>query len=366
MGHAVEPGQEHIDSSAAPALPVSNNEGDDKVGLVEALGMQEEQKEKQDASVRADRSPALQAQRGMADQTGVPAETILAYLANNPDLGGLREAFPQLTTDDLRACFARAQALVHETPTAVVKTQRVRKGATQTVVARTHGLPPPDTSINKVNIFKTLLAPLKPGRMLDLGAGKGNFSLVAAQLGWAVTAVDARTVRWPDLEAESNPELAALIRAIRWVQADVREFPIGQGEYDLICILGLLHHLEVADQVALLKRCSATLTILDTRIAKTIVDREESYEGMLIREHGQTREERDAVPQASWGNPLSFQHTEESSLRLVLDCGYIKMLQMRPPHRRDYTFYLCLPAAANLRRGERQSPREERQARETA
>ena len=69
------------------------------------------------------------------------------------------------------------------------------------------------------------------------------------------------------------------------------------------------------------------------------MDVEGPYEGMLIREHGETREERDAVPQASWGNPLSFQHTEESLLRLVLDCGYIKMMQMRPPHRADYTFY---------------------------
>jgi SAM-dependent methyltransferase len=179
--------------------------------------------------------------------------------------------------------------------------------------------------------------------MLDLGAGKGQFSLTAAKLGWEVTAVDARTVRWPDPKAEKNPNRVKLIRSVRWVQADVREFPIGDGEYDLICILGLLHHLEVADQVALLKRSAGTLTLLDTRIAKTIVDREEPYEGMLIREHGQTREERDAVAQASWGNPLSFQHTEESLLRLVLDCGYVKMMQMRPPHRQDYTFYLCLP-----------------------
>jgi hypothetical protein len=64
---------------------------------------------------------------------------------------------------------------------------------------------------------------------------------------------------------------------------------------------------------------------------------------MIKREHGATREERDQVPTASWGNEYSFRHTEESLLRLVQDCGYSKMLHMRPPHRRDYTFYLCLP-----------------------
>ena len=51
--------------------------------------------------------------------------------------------------------------------------------------------------------------------------------------------------------------------------------------------------------------------------------------------------------------PLSFQHTEESLLRLVFDSGYIKMMQMRPPHREDYTFYLCLPAQPMDRNGRR-------------
>jgi SAM-dependent methyltransferase len=275
-------------------------------------------------------------------QAGVDGEAIFAYLARNPDIGGLMREYPQLTAEALRASFAEARSLLQEATTVTFK-----KGATRTVFARTHGLPPPDPSIHKGNIFRALLALLKPGKMLDLGAGKGNFSLSAAELGWMVTAVDARTVRWPDADAELNPTRADLIRTIRWIQADVREFPIEEGEYDLVCVLGLLHHLEVSDQVSLLKRCSTMPTLLDTRIAKALVDVEGSYEGMLIREHGETREERDAVPQASWGNPLSYQHTEESLLRLILDCGYVKMMQMRPPHRADYTFYLCLPSTSS-------------------
>jgi hypothetical protein len=50
-------------------------------------------------------------------------------------------------------------------------------------------------------------------------------------------------------------------------------------------------------------------------------------------------------------------------LRLVLDCGFIKMMQMRPPHREDYTFYLCLPASSRWM--ERQSRREERETRKS-
>lgn len=295
-----------------------------------------------------------------ADDGQVADEKIFSFLADNPDLAALRAAHPTVTDDDLRSAFATAGTLARR-----AGTQRFKKGATRTVVTRTHGLPDPDPSVHKGNIFRAVVGLFKPGRMLDLGAGKGNFSLSAAELGWQVTAVDARTVRWPD-EAREDPETAALIRTIRWVQSDVREFPIATGEYDLICILGLLHHLEAPDQVALLKRCAGTPTLLDTRIAKASVDRVENYEGMFIREHGETREERDAVPQASWGNALSFQHTEESLTRLALDCGFIKVMQMRPPHRKDYTFFLLLPPAphrrADLDRAGRNAYRERRRA----
>ena len=328
--------------------------------------MEAKREKKQDVPAQTDVNS--RSGNGATNRADLQAVAILAYLAKNPDIAGLKQEFPQLTENDLRAYFAEASSLVQEATTI-----KVRKGASRTALVRTHGLPAPDPSIHKGTIFRALVALLKPGKMLDLGAGKGNFSLSAAQLGWKVTAVDARTVRWPDADAEPHPALADLIRTIRWVQADVREFPIERGEYDLVCILGLLHHLEVSDQVSLLKRCSTMPTLIDTRIAKGLVDIEGPYEGMLIREHGETREERDAVPQASWGNPLSFQHTEESLLRLVLDCGYTKMMQMRPPHRTDYTFYLCLPSSSSKRieclpslsskRIERRARREERRAR---
>lgn len=284
-------------------------------------------------------------------------EDVLAFLATNPDLASLRAAFPSLTTDDVKQIFSQASDALQG-----VRTVHRRKGASKTEIARTHGLPEPDGSLHKGNIFRAILAPLKPGRMLDLGAGKGNFSLSAAEKGWQVTAVDARTVRWPDAEAEDDPLTAELIRSIDWVQADVREFPIGRGDYDLICILGLLHHLEVPDQVELITRCAGTPLVIDTRIAPAIVDREGDYEGIVIREHGETREERDEVPTASWGNPTSFRHTEESLVRLLRNCGYPQVLMMRPPHRRDYTFYIALPrdkgdgAEPGGRRGKKKKP----------
>jgi SAM-dependent methyltransferase len=280
------------------------------------------------------------------EETTVPLNTVLEFLARRPDVEALRGEFPNLTADDVKAYFANARDLIQRAPTV-----HRRKSANQPDMVRTHGLPEPDGSLHKGNIFRALLGPFKPGKMLDLGAGKGNFSLSAAQMGWQVTAVDARSARWPDADQEADAEIADLIRSIRWIQADVRQFPIAPGDYDLICILGLLHHLEVPDQVDLVRRCAGTPLLIDTRIAPSNVDREGPYEGMVVREHGEDREERDLVLTAAWGNATSFRHTEESLLRLIRDCGFPQAMTMRPPHRRDYTFYLCLPRNAEAKPG---------------
>jgi SAM-dependent methyltransferase len=232
-----------------------------------------------------------------------------------------------------------------DTPTENARLVRRAKGVNQQEVVKTHGLPAPDGSLNKGRIFEAILSPLAPGKLLDLGAGKGNFSMSAASMGWEVTAVDVRTVRWPEVDPQSAPEIAALLESITFVQSDIREFPIGRNEYDLICILGLLHHLEVPDQVALIRKCTGTPLLIDTRIASAEIDSFDDYRGMLIKEHGETREERDQVATASWGNETSFRHSEESLTRLLRDCGYPIVFQARPPHRREYTFYFALPRA---------------------
>src|SRR5215217_6449118 len=218
--------------------------------------------------------------------------------------------------------------------------QRIRQRSQKQL----HRLPEPNESISNFQIFHSLVSSFKPGKMLDLGTGAGTFSLIAARLGWEVTAVDARTVRTPDPEAEKDPNGAELLRSVRWVEADVRELEIPKGDYDLICIFGLLHHLELDAQIKLLKRCSHTLTFLAVRVEDHVVSKEGLYEGNNYREPGATRKERDQVPWASWGNEASFKHTEESLLRLFQESGYTHVMAMRPPFEHNYTFYLCLPA----------------------
>jgi hypothetical protein len=258
---------------------------------------------------------------------------------NEPRTRKKRQVVPDVEHTDAETPRDTAPAQPSEAPRVVARA----KGVTQQEVVKTHGLPDPDGTLKKAVIFESILAPLAPGKLLDLGAGKGNFSMSAASLGWQVTAVDVRTVRWPEVDPSSQAKMAALMDAITFVESDVREFTIGRAEYDLICILGLLHHLEVPDQINLIRKCAGTPLLIDTRIASAEIDSFGDYRGMLIKEHGDTREERDEVATASWGNETSFRHTEESLTRLLRDAGYPVVFQARPPHRREYTFYLALP-----------------------
>jgi 2-polyprenyl-3-methyl-5-hydroxy-6-metoxy-1,4-benzoquinol methylase len=212
------------------------------------------------------------------------------------------------------------------------------------IIEQTHALPEPDTSVRILTRFRSIISYYKPGKMLDLGAGHGKFALEAAKLGWEVTAVDARTVRFPDPESEEDPERAELIRSVNWIQADVREFEISEGDYDLICVLGLIHHLELEAQIQFLKKCSHSLTLLRARVAPGIVVTEPPYEGLYYREPGKTRAHRDLLPGVAWGNEFSFRHTEESLLHMAQNCGYGLTMQARPPHLTNYNFYLLLPA----------------------
>jgi hypothetical protein len=173
---------------------------------------------------------------------------------------------------------------------------------------------------DRLEIFRSILAPLRPGRLVDVGAGHGGFALIARELGWEVTAVDARTERMP------------MTPGIEWVQADVREFPL--DGYDCIAILGLLYHLELGDQLGLLARAAGTPTIIDTHVALRATHEERGYPGRTFTEDLE-------APTASWRNPTSFWPTEDGLVRILHDSGFRTILKLVPPYREDRTFWVC-------------------------
>jgi hypothetical protein len=180
-------------------------------------------------------------------------------------------------------------------------------------------------------VVRQLLSIVPPGRLVDLACGSGIYSIVAQEMGWQVTAVDARTVRMP------------MTPGITWVEQDIRETDV--TGYDVILLLGLLYHLELPDQLDLLRRCSGAVTILDTHHSNRPTHVEGGYAGHTF---GELPEGHDTdlagTPTAAWGNATSFWPTQPDLVRMLQDCGFATVLALVPPNLPDRTFYLCLPA----------------------
>src|SRR5215208_495840 len=104
--------------------------------------MEAKREKMEDAPVQTESSAKNRSGTRATTRAGARGEAIFAYLAEKPDIAGLMQEYPQLTEDDLRGYFAEARSLMQEATTVTF-----RKGANRTVLARTHGLPKPDTSI---------------------------------------------------------------------------------------------------------------------------------------------------------------------------------------------------------------------------
>ncbi len=198
------------------------------------------------------------------------------------------------------------------------------------------GLPEPDGAMHKASSFRTLLAPFRAGRLLDINSEKRNFPITGAHLGWQVTALNTRTLT--DDSADDPPEVAALLATITWQNGDVAEFPITRDAFDMIVIHDLNHRHTLDQQLSLVRRCAGTPLIVDARIASGRVVDIGRYQGRYLADAP------DGAPESAI--PLQethFMHTEESLIHLLRDCGFPLVMISRPPHRQDMAFYLALP-----------------------
>ena len=60
------------------------------------------------------RIPGLVGGKPVVRGTRIPVRLVLEYLAEDPNVTMLFEAFPKLTRDDVKACLAYAESLVEE------------------------------------------------------------------------------------------------------------------------------------------------------------------------------------------------------------------------------------------------------------
>ena len=174
-------------------------------------------------------------------------------------------------------------------------------------------------------------------RMLDIAAGHCAFAVAAAKMGRKVTCLDARTERVPFAELAKH--------GIEFIHADVNAYTFDAEQFDLILLLGILYHLTLEEQIALLRRCSARLTIIDTHYSLKPDITHGPYSGHVYYEDAEKR--RNVA--SAWTSPESFWHTSESWLRLFTDSGYACAMKVEPEinplDRRS--FYVCEPVGSS-------------------
>jgi SAM-dependent methyltransferase len=176
--------------------------------------------------------------------------------------------------------------------------------------------------VTRREILRGLLSRFRPGRLIDLACGTGMFAVLAADLGWQVTAADARARPWADTR-------------ITWLEQDVRD--VDMSGFDLILCLGIFYHLELPDQLALLKKAAPVPVIIDTHVGTP-----DAGEGGFA---GRYYPEPPGIL-SSFGNGRSFWPTLESLRAMLAGAGY--GLEVIEPwyHGEDRTFFVATQAAA--------------------
>ena len=218
-------------------------------------------------------------------------------------------------------------------------------------------------------------------RVVDLGAGPCNFARIAERFGARVTAVDARDDRVPESVKRNEVDesggrwkdpatrhLGRFLRrcigrespqtrkesgleesSIRFVRKDVRRFDV--EPFDVVMIFGLLYHLELDDQIGMLRSCRGKTVLIDTMVCgpdlitrypqdgwQTAVTSKGEFEGIDYPENNNVM--------ASVGNRTSFWHTDPSYARLFARCGFEEVTAYRPFYLAKYglrSFYRLGP-----------------------
>jgi SAM-dependent methyltransferase len=107
-------------------------------------------------------------------------------------------------------------------------------------------------------------AGIGPGmRVLDVAAGTGNASLVAAERGASVTASDLT----PELLEAGRARAQAAGLELEWAEADAEHLPFEDASYDVVMSsIGAMfapHHQDVADELVRVCRPGGTIAMLN-------------------------------------------------------------------------------------------------------
>lgn len=93
-------------------------------------------------------------------------------------------------------------------------------------------------------VFSNLIGERPPGRVLEVGCGRGSLSSHFAANGWSPTLLDTS----PEVLGIAADIFAANGHAAGFVVGDANCLPFQEGEFDVVASIGLLEHFEDASQ----------------------------------------------------------------------------------------------------------------------
>lgn len=187
----------------------------------------------------------------------------------------------------------------------------------------------------------------RKGSIIDLGAGHCQFSIMADRAGWRATALDARSVRVPELPS-----------TVQFIEGDVDSTAWNASEYDLVCCLGLYYHLNQEQQHRLLEKCREKPIVLDTHFALAGAQSNERYKklGPTYEKNGEIgadypedpglsdEDRKEKSLRSSFENRDSWWQTKESLIETLHKFGWEHIWNFNYPQDADLqrTFFVGL------------------------
>jgi ubiquinone/menaquinone biosynthesis C-methylase UbiE len=144
------------------------------------------------------------------------------------------------------------------------------------------------------------LGKLEGRKVLELGCGRGTFSVFMAKQGARVTGVDIG----PALIASCRKMAAVNQVECRFQNADVVLLPFASNEFDLVIGIGVLHHLSEADVEAALCECHRVLADTGRAVFYEPVENSRLFELLQnivpIRNRGNSRSRPSILQRSAW------------------------------------------------------------------
>lgn len=178
-------------------------------------------------------------------------------------------------------------------------------------------------------LMRTQFDAARSPRVVDLGAGHGQFSRIAARLGFSVTAVDAR-MAW-DMTGAQTARRPAEYTPVR---SDLRDFE-GLDRFDIVLAIGVIYHLPLVDQLALLRRCAGRPLLIDTEIydaALLPADRAPRFTQVVAEGHAGALCAETGNAWSSAGDSHGFWFTEAALLAAFAAAGRSAVTVLDPPY----------------------------------